>query len=121
MRTGTAPSVPHTLSLHDALPIWTGIVSQFKYTWVRDGIIVGSGVAYRITVADKGHLLWCVVTAAGSDGSTEAESANSVRVEGEAVKPPVALSPPQVSGTPALGATLTCLKGEWSGQPTGFS
>src|SRR5437762_4280988 len=71
MRTGTAPSVPHTLSLHDALPIWTGIVSQFKYTWVRDGIIVGSGVAYRITVADKGHLLWCVVTAAGSDGSTE--------------------------------------------------
>jgi hypothetical protein len=101
---------------------WSGVVSQFRYTWVRDAIVVGSGVAYRITVADKGHLLWCVVTATGADGSsTEAESANSVRVEGNAPKPPIALAAPEVSGTPAVGATLTCSKGQWSEEPTSFS
>ncbi|MGA9859410.1 MAG: hypothetical protein WBQ18_16210, partial [Solirubrobacteraceae bacterium] len=35
--------------------------------------------------------------------------------------PPAVLSAPAVTGTPAPGATLTCLTGTWSAAPTAFA
>jgi hypothetical protein len=96
---------------------WSGAVSEFRYAWLRDGIPIASGVAYQVTTADKGHTLWCVVTALGSEGSAEAESSNSLTIPGVLETPPVPTLAPEVSGTPALGHTLNCSTGGWSGRP----
>jgi hypothetical protein len=96
---------------------WSGAVSEFRYAWLRDGIHVASGVAYQVTTVDKGHSLWCIVTALGSEGSAEAESSNSLAIPGASETPPVPTLAPEVSGTPALGNTLNCSTGGWSGHP----
>jgi hypothetical protein len=96
---------------------WTGSVSGFTYKWLRDAVPVASGVAYLVTTADKGHLLWCVVTATGSEGSTEAESANSLAIPGQKGEPPVNTLAPEVSGNPVLGEALHCSDGTWTGNP----
>src|SRR4051812_44241630 len=56
---------------------WSGTVSEFRYRWLRDGIPFATGVAYQISAADRGHTLWCAVTATGFEGTGEAESSNS--------------------------------------------
>jgi len=97
---------------------WSGAVSGFSYEWLRDAIPVGSGQAYyQVTTADRGHSLWCIVTANGSEGSTEAESANSVAIPGGKSEPPVNIVSPEASGTPAVGETMRCSAGTWSGSP----
>ena len=47
-------------------------------------------------------------------GSPEASSSNSILVRGT---PPANTIVPRVAGTPAVGATLTCEKGTWTGVP----
>jgi hypothetical protein len=98
---------------------WSGEVSGFTYAWVRDGIRIAYGVTYDVRTADQGHSLWCIVTASGKAGSTEAVSGNSVFIPGpvEPEHAPEVLIPPEVSGTPAVGKTLTCSPGTWSGNP----
>ena len=103
---------------------WSGTVSGFSYQWLRDGIRVSSGpfvFSYRVTAADKGHSIWCIVTATGSEGSTEAESANSVAIPGgpggKAPEPPANIVSPEASGIPAVGERISCSPGTWSGSP----
>src|ERR1700726_4074213 len=50
---------------------WSGAVSEFHYEWLRDGVPVAAGVAYQVTTVDRGHSLWCIVTALGNEGSAE--------------------------------------------------
>src|ERR1700682_1516653 len=61
---------------------WSGAVSEFKRKWLRDAVPVSSWETYQVTLADKGHSLWCVVTASGSEGTAEAESSNSLAIPG---------------------------------------
>jgi hypothetical protein len=98
---------------------WSGAVSEFRYEWLRDAIPTASGVTYVVTTADKGHSLWCVVTAIGGEGSAEAESSNSLAIPGgKPGSPPESTAAPEVSGTPAVGESLNCSTGTWSGSPT---
>ncbi len=98
---------------------WSGVVSDFEYTWVRDGSVAGNGRNYLTTSADAGHNLWCVVTALPKEGHGEARSVNSVHIPGALEEPPSAPAGyPQLSGTPAPGHTLTCVSGTWGGNPT---
>jgi hypothetical protein len=96
---------------------WSGAVNGFTYAWVRDGVTIASGVAYVIATADKGHALWCVVTAHGPEGEAQAVSSNSVHVPGVPTTKPRDETPPQVSGQSTVGSTLTCSPGTWSGSP----
>src|SRR5438067_4385661 len=96
---------------------WSGTVSEFRYKWVRDAIPIATGVAYKVAAADAGHSVWCIVTAIGGGESAEAESANSLEIPGGRSEAPVNTRPPEASGTPAVGETLTCSPGTWSGNP----
>jgi hypothetical protein len=98
---------------------WSGPVSVFTYQWVQRGLVIGTGVSHRVTIADRGRSLSCVVTASGSEGSAEAQSANSLGIPGpEPESRPENTIAPEVSGTPAVGETLTCSQGGWSGNPS---
>jgi hypothetical protein len=59
---------------------WGG-ATTLSITWVRDSATVASGASYRVSRADIGHRLACVVTALGPGGTTQVES-QSVAVAG---------------------------------------
>jgi hypothetical protein len=96
---------------------WSGAVNGFTYAWERDGLTIASGVAYVIAAADKGHSLWCVVTAHGPEGEAQAVSSNSIHVPGVPSTKPHNEAPPQVTGQSTVGSTLSCSSGTWSGSP----
>ena len=116
---------------------WTGVEavnvsepSPFQYEWVRGGITVSprahKNLTYTLTKADEHHEVWCVVTGENKEGVSEpAESWNSVCLGGECEvkpEPPVNELPPEASGNPAVGNTLKCSQGTWSGtQPLAYS
>ena len=71
--------------------------------------------------ADRGHSLSCRVTATnvvfpeGSPVHVSASSWNSIKVPGSPPEPP--LSGPILTGEAAVGATLMCSAGTWTGAP----
>ncbi|HTZ62730.1 MAG TPA: hypothetical protein VMB51_01345 [Solirubrobacteraceae bacterium] len=103
---------------------WVGGVSKFTYQWLREGVVIAeaegqsNGGIYTITAADEGNELWCNVIATNPSGSEEEESENGLYIPGESNKPPKNEKPPEIQGTPAVGNTLKCTQGVWSGSPT---
>jgi hypothetical protein len=94
---------------------WSGApVPTVTYQWLLNGVNLPSATSPKYTVpsADRGLLLTCKVTASNSEGTESASS--SVHVPGI---PPHDLEKPHVSGTAALGSTLTCQPGIWEGKP----
>ncbi len=93
--------------------LWSGRPPiEYSYRWLRDGVPV-SGAArssYMIRESAGGYMLVCEVTAMDAGGNTSAASEPV-----EIVGPPVNVSPPTLSGTPAAEQTLTCLVGLWEG------
>jgi hypothetical protein len=57
---------------------WRG-ANAFAYEWLRDGAQRATGVTYRPSTADIGHMLSCAVTATNADGSAQAAS-GAVRI-----------------------------------------
>ncbi len=99
--------------------IWTESPSSFAYAWKRDGATIGaeSGSTYTVTSADQGHGLSCQVTATNGAGSTTATS----NVLSVALAAPHNSAAPTLSGTPALGETLSCSTGSWDNSPTSYA
>jgi hypothetical protein len=98
---------------------WTGSVSQFTTEWMVEGIPVSSNQTFTVTAADEGSQIWCVITAHGSGGNTEAESSNSVTVPGASHEtPPVNEKAPVLSPSKLnVNETAECSEGSWSGNP----
>jgi hypothetical protein len=116
-----APQVSGVPAVGEALTClrgaWTGAPPPvFSYQWLRDGTEIASATAgtYAIAGEDRGHSISCRVTARNSAGAFEATSGNSLEIPGAT---PRSVSPPEISGVPAAGETLTCSPGEWSGSP----
>jgi hypothetical protein len=87
----------------------------FSYQWLRDGsnISAATQTSYRIASKDRGSAVSCRVSASNQEGSAEATS-NSLEIAGGR---PQNIEAPEVLGSPAVGATLTCIPGLWYAQP----
>jgi hypothetical protein len=112
------PAVGHTLSCTQGL--WSGTAPiGYAYQWQRDGSTsIATSSDYTVSGGDAGHLLSCQVTAANSAGSVSATSAG-VQIPAAA---PANTAAPAIDGIPAVGHTLSCTQGLWSGTaPIGYA
>jgi len=103
---------------------WTNSPTSYTYAWSRCDASGGScapipsatAATYTAVTADVGHTLRVTVTAKNTDGSGNATSAPSAVVSDKTAPTPT--KEPSISGTTAVGSTLTADKGTWSGSPT---
>ena len=98
---------------------WTGNPTPtYSYQWLRDATPISgaNSSSYSVQTADQGHSLSCRVTATNSAGQQSATSA-AVQVPA-ATSSPLNVSLPAISGSPALGDSLSCSSGGWTGSPT---
>jgi hypothetical protein len=108
-----SPEVGKTLTCSKGS--WTGRPPPtFAYKWLRDKEAIKSATnpTYTVVAEDETHALSCRVTASNEAGEATAESKNSLSVAGS---PPKNTSIPKVLGVRAVGETLTCYEGAWSG------
>ncbi len=94
---------------------WT-FSPTFEFQWLRDNqpIEGASGSTYAPTGDDAARQIACRVTATNPSGSAQATT-SAVNVPAAT---PQNMTPPSLTGTPTIGATLTCATGTWSGAPT---
>ncbi len=102
---------------------WTGTPTpeEFTYRWLKNGAAEIAGATketYKVTSADERHALACEVTAKNSAGERSAQSPVTPAIS---VITPVNTTRPVVSGTAALGQTLTCSHGTWESFPAGYT
>jgi len=96
----------------------------YAYAWERStraGFTPIPGAkdrTYLPTLADVGHPLRVVVTAANDGGSASALSVVSAAVEPAA---PAPIQKPRIAGTPRTGRTLSARNGKWSDPVTRYS
>jgi hypothetical protein len=125
-----APKVTGSLTIGSVLRVspgtWTGQTPiRISYRWERcdtnggncAGISGATGSSYQVTSADANHRIVVVVTATNSVGSKDA-----VATAGNVGGPPVSTAAPTVTGTLAVGNTVSISSGTWGGtQPIGFA
>jgi hypothetical protein len=111
--------------LHSSSGTWSGTPTiTFAYQWRRCDQLGNScaniGGAtdndYTLTSADVGNTVRSVVTATNSSGSKSAASAQTAVVA--APQQPANTIPPQITGVPLIGQTLTVSNGTWTGPGT---
>ena len=114
------PAITGTPALGDELTCssgtWVGDPApSLSYRWLRDAapIAGASGTTYVVTSTDLGHSLSCEVTATNVAGHASVTS-----TEVEVATAPAESSPPGITGTPIVGASMWCSTGAWTGRPT---
>lgn len=111
--TGT-PTVGQVLTCSNGT--WTGAPAPtFSREWLRAGVAVPGAVfeQYTVSTSDVGLAIRCRVAAENIVALRTATSA-AVTI----VAPPTNTVAPRVTGTVALGQTLTCTRGTWTGAPS---
>ena len=130
----TPPSVSGTPGVGSTLTAVPGTwianpAPTYQYAWYRctqlgvtatpvpegcSPISRATKVTYKIVNADAGSWIRVKILAANSVGSTPNFSPSTTVI----VQPPVNSSAPTISGSSAIGATLTGSPGTWTGSPT---
>jgi hypothetical protein len=118
-----APTISGTVAVGQTVVCnpgtWTGSTLVLTYQWWYDvggaplPIVGATSASYTIDLLESAQL-WCVVTGANGSSTSDAETA---RPFVGAALPPVATVAPSISGTGAVGETLTCSTGTWSNGP----
>jgi Carboxypeptidase regulatory-like domain len=121
----TPPSLSGTPAVGEELSCsngtWEYSPEFYARAWYRGTIPIGgaTGTTYTVQAADQGYNITCEVTATNTDGSTAATS-NALAIPA-AAGAPVNTTPPSLTGTPALGETLSCSQGIWENSPTSYA
>lgn len=105
------PKVGRTLTVTD--PAWNTDDVEQTYQWLRDGApITGASTAsHLLAPADLGRSISVAVTGTKEGWTSATVDSNALTTTvGDAI---VATLQPRVSGTPALGQTLTATPGTW--------
>ena len=103
---------------------WSNNPTSYSYRWERCdaagancATITGETARrYRLRGADVGRTVRAIVTARNADGSGSANTKPSPVIADNVA--PQNTRAPSVSGSPAVGATLTADPGTWTGAPT---
>jgi hypothetical protein len=120
------PSVGQTLTASTGT--WAGAPATYVYAWERCDA-AGMGCAaipganaptYVLQPGDSGATMRVAVTARNDAGSSSAASAVT-GVVASAPGSPTSTAPPTISGTAAVGQTLTASTGSWAGSPSSFA
>ena len=106
---------------------WTGSPSSFRYQWEDcDGSVSNcvpisgaTGQTYTLTGADVGHRVVALETAVNGGGASAPAQSNATNTV--IPLPPANVSPPTITGTPAIGHTLTESHGSWTNNPTSYT
>jgi len=122
----TLPTISGSTAVGDTLSAstgsWSNSPTYYGYEWLRDGSAIdgATGSSYQLVDADVGHALSVRVTATNAGGSSSADSAatGSVLVPTPAVPGNTTL--PTISGSTAVGDTLSASTGSWSNSPTSY-
>jgi hypothetical protein len=102
---------------------WSPMVTRFTYTWMRcdaNGRVCApiggaSSAAYTVTPLDLGHALVALVQAANAATLQNTYSLATPAVVSAAVRGPVALTAPEIVGSPESGSALVAATGRWQG------
>jgi hypothetical protein len=114
-----APTITGNAQVNEELTCsegkWHGAPLTPSFEWLLNGVAIAGATQknFKVVTIDRGLQLVCRVTETNKEGHASADSA-AIRVAG--VSPNNVLSP-SISGSPSLGATLTCEHGLWEGQP----
>lgn len=118
--TAGLPTITGTAALGQTLTAlagtWTPQPDHLAHQWFRDGVVIAgaTGRTYTVVVADVGAKL--AVTVTGSLAGTDPVSATSeptARIAAGTLAGVV----PTISGTAAIGSTLTAATGTWTPAP----
>ncbi|TXL57534.1 SGNH/GDSL hydrolase family protein [Aeromicrobium terrae] len=120
--TAPLPTVTGSMSVGSVLKgdpgTWSPAPSGFSYQWVRDGVPIRRyWYTYQVTADDIGHHLTLAVSATRSGAKTIRES----RPTGIVSIGTFTTQPPVISGSVAVGSTVTANVSTWSPQPTTLS
>ena len=107
---------------------WSNSPTGFAYAWSRcdssgnlcSPIAGAIAQTYQLQTADVGHTIRITVTATNAEGSASAASAQTAVVLAAGTGPTNTVLP-AISGTAAVGSTLTSTTGTWNGTTTGFT
>lgn len=110
---GGSPEVGQTLTCTPGA--WVGSPS-FSYQWFRNATAIGGATSstYTLVAADKGTAVQCRAIGANAGGTAVADSESTFVL----ASPPTTSADPTITGTVAVGETLTCNPGTWSGSPS---
>ena len=124
----TLPTISGTAQEGQVLTVangtWTNSPSSFTYQWLRDGAVIAGSVNQTRTLvaADIGHVISCAVVAiANGQPSLSATAAATVSIIAAPIPVPVNTLAPVVSGTAAVGSTLSTTNGAWSNSPGSYA
>jgi hypothetical protein len=97
---------------------WTNSPSGYTYQWSRNSSPIGAATSstYVLVEADVSNPITVTVTASNASGAGPA--ATSLAAMPIAPGDPVYSSGASISGTTAVGSTLTAATGTWSGSPS---
>ncbi len=99
---------------------WENSPTAYARQWKAAGVNISGamGTTYVPVLSDVGKVITCTVTASNADGSEAATSAGTAAVVAQPV--PVNSTTPVMTGTPAVGQTMSCTTGAWSNSPTSY-
>lgn len=115
----SAPQITGTLAVGQTVACnpgsWSGNPT-FAFAWLIDDQVIPGETAstYTISGADATRQLTCRVTGQNLGGTSAPATSAPRSVPAVA---PANTQPPQVTGTAAVGQTLTCAPGTWTGAP----